>query len=408
MSADDIEYSLAELVLVELSKKNFELTASNQERLRILFSDFIACVHSGKRKYKSGVSRLPPDLTQNAVRLGLYSSADDLDDVDWSLLTHPGAIIWSTALSSGLAMGLPIKTVFRAAAYGYRTGSTMAKLFGISHRSKWHVTATSGVFASVSTLAVLFGLTPEQHLAAFKLCAMNIGGLPQANFEREGATQFNRSAAISLGISSVHAALVGAPHVMDIWSSPKGLAGNFLVPPEMLIVSNRKIAQDFLVDGISTVGLRLFPCTGFAHAAALAIYELRKQLPNEVTSITVDLAKALAPLLDGSKGGDWWDPRAAIAAIAYSNDLMDTSSPEHLIAKTQLVFSEIRVGGGRVSLDSDGDVLEITHLTPPGLDFSSQTEMKWRAQKWRGMIGNDYEKVLWRAQNMVGIEKLLD
>ncbi len=407
MSENKIKNSLAELILRELSKENIELNASNKPNLEILLKDFIACAYSGKSKYCAKESEFPAGLTQNAVRLGLYGSADDLDDVDWSVLTHTGTIIWATAISAGISLKVSIDKVLSAAAHGYRTGSTIAKLFGPTHRAKWHVTATSGVFSSVSTAAVIFGLTPEQHLAAFKFCAINMGGLPQAGFEREGATQFNRSAAISLGISSVHAALMGASHVHDIWSPPRGLAENFLIAPEMLTESNEKAAQDFLIDGISTTGLRLFPCTGFVHAAALAMYELRQELAGNVTSITVEIAAGIAGLMDGSRGGNWWNPRSAIAAIAYSKDPMVISAPEHLIDKTQLVFSDIPVGGGRVTLESEGKTLTITHLKPPGLNYDLPQEIIWRNEKWRQLIGDDFEHVLARAQNLAEIEKLL-
>ncbi len=407
MSENKIKNSLAELILCELSKENIELNASNKPNLEILLKDFMACAYSGKAKYSKKESKFPTGLTQNAVRLGLFSSADDLDDVDWSVLTHIGSIIWATAISAGLSLGLPIEKVISAAAYGYRTGATVAKLFGANHRAKWHQTATSGAFASVSTAAAIFGLTPQQHLAAFKFCAINIGGLPRAGFERKGANQFNRSAAISLGISSVQAALMGATHVQDVWSSPGGLAENFLIAPEALTESTEKISQDFLIDGISTTGLRLFPCTGFAHAAALAIYELRQQLPGEVRAITVDLNQGVAGLMDGSRGGNWWNPRAAVASVAYSKDPMDISAPEHLIDKVQLVFSDLPAGGARVTLESEGKVLTITHLKPPGLTYDSPQEIIWRNEKWRKLIGADFEQVLSRAHNISEIEKLL-
>jgi hypothetical protein len=407
LSENKIKNLLGELILRELSKEKIELNANNKPNLEILLKDFMACAYSGKSKYCANESEFPAGLTQSAVRLGLYGSADDLDDVDWSVLTHTGTIIWATAISAGISLKVPIDKVLSAAAHGYRTGSTIAKLFGPIHRSRWHVTATSGAFSSVSTAAAIFGLTPQQHLAAFKFCAINMGGLPQAVFEREGAAQFNRSAAISLGISSVHAALMGASHVHDIWSPPRGLAENFLIAPEVLTESNEKSAQDFLIDGISTTGLRLFPCTGFAHAAVLAIYELRQQLPGDITSITVDLTQRIEPLMDGSRGGNWWNPRAAVASVAYSKDPMVISAPEHFIDKTQLVFSEIPVGGGRVTLESEGKVLTITHLKPPGLTYDLPQEIIWRNEKWRQLIGDDFEQVLDSTHSLDEIEKLL-
>jgi len=401
------ENSLAELVLRELVSAEDDLDQNNKNILEILLRDFLACSVSGRRKYAASQRDFSHGMTQNALRLGLFGSADDLDDVDWIGLTHIGAIIWSTAISSGIEHKVSIAKVLSAAARGYRTGSTIARLFGPIHRSKWHVTATSGVFSSVSAAAFIFDLTPEQHLSAFKLCAINMGGLSQAGFERGGATQFNRGAAITLGLSSVEAALMGAAHVQDIWSPPRGLAENFAIAPEKLLPSTQKLAREFVVDGISSTSLRLFPCTGFAHAAALATFELRQELPGTVTSIEVELSQSIAPLMDGSRGGNWWNPRAAIAAIAHSKDPMVISEPEHLIEKTRLVFSNIPVGGARVTLESEGVAKTITHLKPPGANYSSPREIKWRNEKWSGMIGEGYKNLSATSSDLFDIAKLL-
>lgn len=401
------ENSFAELVLRQLVRVELDIGDYNRDILKILLKDFLACSVSGKRKYSVMERGFPAGMTQNALRLGLYGSADDLDDVNWRASSHSGTIIWATAISAGFARKVSVEKILSAAAQGYRTGSTIAKLFGSTHGSKWHITATSGVFSSVSAAAFIFDLTPEQHMAAFKLCATNMGGLLQARFEREGATQFNRSAAITLGLSSVQAALLGASHVQDIWSQPGGLVENFAIAPEMLMESNEKLAQDFIIDGISTTHLRLFPCTGFAHAAAVAIYELRLELPGTVTSISVELSKAIASLMDGSRGGDWWNPQAAIAAVAYSKDPMVISEPKHLIEKISLSFSDIPVGGAKVTLQSEGVTKTITHLKPPGSNYSSPLETKWRNKKWQDMLGEDYEDLSEISNNLSEIARRL-
>ena len=245
---------LGNSIVEALTQKNLEV---KEDRLEILFQDFVASAVLGEKHYGASVPALSPGITERAVTLGLYASALDMDDVNWRVLTHPGSIIWPIATSIGIERGLTLKQVYEAAAYGYRTGATIANFFGPLHRSKWHVTSTSGAFAATTTAAIALGLSKKQHLKALHICAMNIGGSSQAVFERKGAAQTNRASAISLGATSAHSALVGAPHAEEIWSGPRGLFELFLVEG----------ATSEILNGIDNVAIRLMDSNGFVHSA---------------------------------------------------------------------------------------------------------------------------------------------
>ena len=137
-------------IVEALTQKNLEI---KEDRLEILFQDFVASAVLGEKYYGASVPALSTGITERAVALGLYTSALDMDDVNWRVLTHPGSIIWPIATSIGIERGLTLKQVYEAAAYGYRTGATIANFFGPLHRSKWHITATSGAFAAATTAA---------------------------------------------------------------------------------------------------------------------------------------------------------------------------------------------------------------------------------------------------------------
>ena len=310
----------------------------NEDRLETLFQDFVACAVLGDKHYGAKVPALSSGITERAVTLGLYASALDMDDVDWKVLTHPGSIIWATAISIGIEKNLSLKEVFNSAAYGYRTGATIAHFFGATHRSKWHVTSTSGAFAATSAAAIALGLTEQQHLDALHICAMNIGGSPQAGFERKGAPQTNRAAAISLGITSAHAALVGAPLVENIWDGPRGLFEMFSVEAK----------SSEILNGIDTAELRLIDTNGFAHSAVTAAWKLTSAISENVDSITVFLPSSVAAILDSSRGGSWWNSAFAIAALWESKDPCNLQSAAQFLAITTLEFEDMPIGAGKV------------------------------------------------------------
>ena len=356
--------------------------APHQARLEILFQDFVAGAVLGEKHYGTPTSALCKGITERAVRLGLYTSALDMDDVDWKVLTHPGSIIWPVAVAVGVELNLTLSDVYSAAAYGYRTGATMAHFFGATHRAKWHVTSTSGAFAATSTAAIALGLTPDQHRNALHICAANIGGSPQAGFERKGAPQTNRAAAISLGITSAHAALLGAPHIEDIWSGPRGVIEMFSI----------EATSSEILDGVSTAELRLIDTNGFAHSAVTAAWKLYGRVNEKVDSITLTLPASVKGILDASLGGSWWNSAYAIAALWESGDPTNLQTASHFLSKVSLEFGDMPIGAGRVSVrTASGEHEEYVERAPE--------EISWREIKWGKAGISSSEEAYLRCSN---------
>jgi 2-methylcitrate dehydratase PrpD len=343
-----------------------KITASiNSERLDTLFQDFVANAVLGEAHYGLERPFLDNGITERAVVLGLYSSALDMDDVDWRVLTHPGSIIWPVVVSIGVERGLSLEDIYRAATYGYRTGATIANFFGQSHRAKWHVTSTSGAFAATSAAAVALGLTPQQHIKALHICAANIGGSPQAGFERKGAPQTNRAAAIALGITGAHSALMSAPHIEEIWNGPRGLIEMFSVEGQ----------SSEILSGVDTAELRLLDTNGFAHSAVTAAWQLYSVLKEKVDSITVVLPKTVQGILDASRGGAWWNSAYAVAALWASGDPTNLQNSSHFLNLTTLEFEDIPIGAGKVKVSTATGVHEKYIERAP-------EEISWRTKKW--------------------------
>lgn len=354
----------------------------NKTRLETLFLDFVAEATLGQDRYPNSPEVLTSGISDRAVRLGLFCSARDMDDVDWVVLSHPGSIIWPVAVSVGVEKNLNIDVIFDAAARGYRTGATISNFFGKGHRAKWHATSTSGGFAATTTAAVALGLTPEQHINALHICAANIGGSPQAGFERRGAPQTNRAAAISLGIASAHGALLGAPNIEDIWDGPRGLTEMFFVEAE----------NSQLLNGVDSAKLRLIDTNGFTHSAVAAAEKIVKQNVGSINSIAVVLPAAVQAVLDGSRGGPWWNPAHAVAALFESEDPTNLASSKKYLVKTSLEYEDIPIGAGRVRVTTENGIYEeFVDLAPE--------ELTWRDKKWNSAKITDPVEAYKRCSN---------
>jgi hypothetical protein len=105
-----------------------------------------------------------------------------------------------------------------------------------------------------------------------------------------------------------------------------------------------------IFDGISSASLRLFPTNGFAHSAVFAALDLLPEIAETVTSIHVSLPLAVKGLLDESRGGNWWNPRFAVAAVCKSRDPMRLTDASTYLNITHSDFREMPTGAGAVKI----------------------------------------------------------
>ena len=338
-------------------------SAELDRRLKVLLTDFLVTARAGRKLSNS--PHWGADLSMN-------SSAADGDDIDWSVMTHPGSIIWSSLLHQ-LFLNPDCAGRFKSGAYAaYRTSASIAGAFGASHRAKWHVTTTAGTFAAATASNTLNQLTQEQSISALFHVAANMGGIAIAD-RRTGAAIFNRAAATSLGILSSEAALSGIPHATNIWSGDRGLVTLFSLSDD---------PQSALIrDGISTAGLRLFPCNGFMQSAYLAITDSRRKLGGTLLSIRIGLTPAMLTFLDGSVGGNYWNAQHAAADAWNSGDI------NRNLSLIEVFGCDVPIGGIELDVKTTEGELKTNLLSPPGDDFFAENERLWRLAKHHRMIG---------------------
>jgi MmgE/PrpD N-terminal domain len=338
-------------------------SAELDQRLEVLLTDYLVAARAGREL---------AHMQHIGANLAMNSSADDADDIDWSVITHPGSIIWSALLHQIFAFP-ESATRFKNGAYAaYQTSASIAGFFGASHRAKWHVTTTAGTFAAATASNVLRQATPEQSLSSLLHVAANMGGIAVAD-RRTGAAIFNRGAAVTLGILASEAALSGIPHAANIWDGDRGLVALFSLSNDPKLATIR--------DGISTAGLRLFPCNGFVQSAYMAIADCRAKLDGDLLSMRVGLTEAMVPFLDGSVGGDHWSAHHA-AAKAW-----DPAGIKGNLPLIEIVGGDIPLGGAKVEVKTTAGEMRVLVERAPGADLFSENEQRWRSEKHQRLIG---------------------
>lgn len=359
---------------------------NNLNLIQLAFRDFVAGAISGSKKYPklkySGV-------LDSALALTLMGSADDLDDVDWDVLTHPGSIIWPVLLATYLEGGGNLENLTSSASVGYQIGRSTAKLLGPTHRGTWHLTETSGAVAATGALSHFLNLSPQQKLAALKMTLTNMSGSPQAGFERIGATQSNRAAAAVLAITSVKSAQMSAPIIENIWEGPRGIVQLFNLSTQILEPAKEENLKEVILSGADTLHLRVFFATGFVSSAIAATLELLEK-HGQPELVTVELSKNLAGLLDGSRGGFWWDPLLIMNALIMSQDPFDFTPLLNSDCEIRINYTEIAMGAAQVKFNIGKKEFSQTITTAPfKISELLDGEIELIYKKWNKLTGLD-------------------
>jgi len=345
----------------------------NLDRLELLLNDYLASLIDGNALDERGLAR------DGAIGFGAYlsmlASSKDRDDVDWTLGAHFGAIVWSTIFPLCMKDAAFRKNAIAAAYSGYQAGTSIGNFLGVSHRMKWHVTATAGAVASASAASVMLGLTPAQHQNSLRLAITNMAGSAKAPREREGAAAFNRAAATSLGLVS---AMSDARSIDELWDESRGIFELYSSTGGDAIVT----------DGVATASIRPFATNGFCQSAVLAASKLSARSQGELKSIEVHIAQGIAPILDGSRGGSWWTLKSSVASAWASKDptqLLPAAEIEKLVS---VIPGDVGMGAAKIVAKTSQGEDSYEQISPPGVALDVPEEQAWARAKWNAMAGS--------------------
>ncbi|MBI3430003.1 MAG: MmgE/PrpD family protein [Actinobacteria bacterium] len=357
------------------------------DRLEILLTDYLVCVAHASQANSSTRSSLSEDgVLGLGAWLALQSTQSDRDDIDWTIGTHPGSVIWSTLFALGLIHEKTRTNFMEAALAGFRSSASIGNFLGVAHRAKWHVTATAGTFAAASAASVSLGHSSAVHQRALQLAGANMGGSALAPRERNGASAFNRSAATTLGTMAAMAAISGAAAVENIWDGAFGVL-------ELFNASDFPLDANLAVNGVPTTALRLFPIAGFAQSAVLATTLLAQRNFDHLEDLVIGLSQDTIGWLDGSRGGFWWDVRAAVSAAWASKDPTDLYPNDEYLDRVRISTAQLPFGAASISIRTSTGQDSETIYSPPGIDFQDPQEGYWRNFKWSTMVGNRLSEI---------------
>lgn len=394
-----LQQTRGNVLLRELSElSTLNRSKENLDRLEILLTDYMVCIVGASIKGELTFSPLSRDgVLGKGAWLALQSNQGDRDDIDWTVGSHPGSVIWSTLFSFGLVDEKTRENFVTAALAGFRSSASVGGFLGAGHRSKWHVTGTAGSFAAATIAAVSLGYSNEVHQKALQLAGANIGGSALAPRERDGASGFNRSAATTLGTTAAMAAVAGAVAVENLWDGPFGLLA-------MFSASDFSEDADLLADGVSTTALRLFPVTGFAQSAVLAAATIAQRNAGQLEpleSLEIGIPEGAIGWLDGSRGGFWWDVKAAVASAWESKDPTNLAPTRKNLDRITVVAVSLPFGGASVTVKTpSGDYKEVI-TSPPGIDLNNPRAIQWRNTKWSAMVGDQLSEVQKVAKELI-------
>ena len=97
----DIGEARGNILIRELSDlSTLDRTNESLKRLEILLIDYLVCTVNASNNLRAESSILSDDgVIGKGAWFALQSSEGDRDDIDWTVGTHPGSVVWSTVFS---------------------------------------------------------------------------------------------------------------------------------------------------------------------------------------------------------------------------------------------------------------------------------------------------------------------
>jgi len=341
--------------LVALSEQ--EVPRGEIPALELSLADAVACIASAV--YQGRADR---DLS-SVENLVVAHSVLDLDDVDWVTVHHPGSVVIPTVLATAHEVGCSGSQLTTALSVGYRVSAGVAAMLDPTMRSRWHATAVCGAFGAGAAAALLRGADAETLARTMALVASSVGGLAAAPRARNGAAVFTRVAAASLGLLAARCAERRLPFAPDIVSGPGGFAEVFALAPA------RSISD---VRGVGSASLRLFPVTGFAHAAVWTA-GIALEEDDEIEKLQVSVSEATA-LVAGNE--TWWNVGLAVGRSFAARDPFACDRESGLQPLVVVQGSKLPLDRAVVTVHMmNGSRVELSGATPGRMDEDSTSEL---------------------------------
>lgn len=232
------------------------------------------------------------DAGYAALANGTCAHGFEIDDVHLPSISHPGAVVISTALALGQEREVTGKKFIEAIVAGYEAMARIGSALGAAHVDfGHHPTASHGVFGAAATAAKILGLTSEQMACAFGLAGSLASGLMQFSLSGTMVKRIHAGKAAQQGVIVAKLAEKGFTGPTDI------LEGDFGYCAVYRGNQSREDVEMDLIDvdlgkhyWIMETAVKPSPACGCLHAVIECMQKINKEegfRPEEVTEIIV-------------------------------------------------------------------------------------------------------------------------
>jgi 2-methylcitrate dehydratase PrpD len=389
---DDGKLPTGRLLAPLLERCAIASTPARRAAARSLF-DYLACV--------AAAPSIEIDWAcEPAGRLAFAAHLRDQDDLHHDSVTHPGGIVWSAVIATGLEREVTWARAVEAALLGYELVVRLAEGFPDSHRRQWHATTVAGTIGAAAAAAHLLG-GRSAVLDAIGHASSVASGSAQAQAERTATRLVHRAFAASTGLLCARAAAA------DLKGNHWGLQGDRGAFGSVSTTIAAAVLAERRSFALEETGARLYPVNGFAHAAVEAAGSLGPAAPEEIERVTVTVAPPAAVALASNAApatddDAWWSIEHAVAlALMGGGSSLAMPGLSHrpevlrVCARTR-VYAGGDGWGAKVVVDSPDGQSRVASVSEPLGHVRRPASDEDLCEKWLRLTGSDGRELLQR------------
>lgn len=331
------------------------LYGSIQEWGRIV-SDFVLAEGGSGRATLYGSSRSVPPA-RAAFANGTSTHGFELDDIVQGALTHPGAVVVSSALAAAEAYRASGARLLLAVIAGYEMMARLGLALGAEHNNRgYHTTGVAGPIASALAAAIVMKLPPQQVFAAVGIACSTASGIKAFTQGTGGMVKrMHAGHAAEGGVVACELAKRGFTGPTEGIDGRYGLLdviGGSDKQPEAL---DADLGKSF---AITQVWVKAYPCCGLIHSTSNALELLKAQ--HGLTTNNVEEIRILTGRRAVAQNGnpDPREPMAAQYSLQYSAGVAIAKDARDPVAYAQESLSDpdVRCVAARTRLEVDEEM----------------------------------------------------
>jgi 2-methylcitrate dehydratase PrpD len=211
-----------------------------------------------------------------ALMNGYLAHALDFDDTHHESRVHPSAVVVTTALAAGEAVGASGKDAVAAVVAGLEVMIRLGLAApGRFHERGWHATSVCGAVAAAAVAGRVYRLDVAQLINTLGIATSTASGLREAYLgEATNTKAFHAGWAAHSGIVAAELGRAGFTGPSTALEGRFGYLNAFLSPdPWDLESQTRTLGAVWLSPGIT---YKLFPCGSLTHACIDAALDIRR------------------------------------------------------------------------------------------------------------------------------------